>query len=168
MSGAHSRTSRQGDKGQTEQAVLDFIRRQGEASVDQVATGVGIGRTSARRYLVGLTAAGQVKRGPGGREGGRKYPDRFSAVKRRRGSTSRRATKRPGRRLRPGELDGLVLGYMRKQAKDGPLTATAIAKGIERSSGAVANCLARLGESGTVRQAKVRPRAYVIPKAGTG
>jgi predicted transcriptional regulator len=164
---ARSGTSRQGDKAQTEQAVLDFIRRQGEASVDQVVAGVGIGRTSARKYLVGLMAAGQVKRGPGGREGGRKRPDRFSVAKRRRASAPRKATKRSGRRLRPGELDGLVLGYMRKQAEDRPLTATAIAKGIERSSGAVANCLARLAGKGAVRQAKVRPRAYVTAKAGT-
>ena len=47
------------------------------------------------------------------------------------------------KRLRPGELDGLVLSYLSKHEKDGPLTASAVAKGIERS-GAVANCLRRL------------------------
>lgn len=51
----------------------------------------------------------------------------------------------PTGRLRPGELDGLVLDYMRRHKKDWPLTATAIGKGIGRSSGAVANCLARRG-----------------------
>jgi hypothetical protein len=65
-------------------------------------------------------------------------------------------------RLRPGELDGLVLGYMRKHKKDGPLTASAIGKAIERSSGAVANCLARLAKKKVVRQAKRKPRAYVL------
>lgn len=63
-------------------------------------------------------------------------------------------------RLRPGELDGLVLSYMRKHADEGPLTPSAIGKGIERSSGAVANCLRRLAEAKKVRQAKRKPRAY--------
>lgn len=63
-------------------------------------------------------------------------------------------------RLRPGELDGLVLAYMRRHKKDGPLTATAIGKGIGRSSGAVANCLARLAKRKEARQAKRKPRAY--------
>lgn len=51
------------------------------------------------------------------------------------------------KRLRPGELDGLVLTYMRKHKGNGPLTATAIGKGISRSAGAVANCLARLAKA---------------------
>ena len=65
------------------------------------------------------------------------------------------------RRLRPGELDGLVLSYLCKHEKDGPLTATAIGKGLSRSPGAVANCLARLAKTKKVRQAKKAPRAYV-------
>jgi hypothetical protein len=67
-----------------------------------------------------------------------------------------------GKRLRPGELDGQVLAYMRKHMNDGPLTASAIGKGIERSAGAIANCLARLAKDGKVRQAKRRPRAYAL------
>jgi hypothetical protein len=69
------------------------------------------------------------------------------------------------KRLRPGELDGLVLAYLAKPKGDGPLTATAIGKGIERSAGAVANCLARLAKDGRVRQAKKRPRTYVLKDA---
>jgi hypothetical protein len=67
-----------------------------------------------------------------------------------------------GKRLRPGELDGLVLTYMRRHKKDGPLTASAIGKGIERSPGAVANCLVRLAKKKTVRQAKCKPRAFLL------
>ena len=66
------------------------------------------------------------------------------------------------RRLNPGALDGLVLTHLKKQKDDGPLTASAVAKGIGRSSGAVANCLARLTKAKKVRQAKKSPRAYVI------
>jgi len=69
------------------------------------------------------------------------------------------------KRLRPGELDGLVLAYMRKHKDDDPLTATAIGKGIERSAGAVSNCLARLAKEQKVRQAKRKPRAYVVKEA---
>lgn len=68
------------------------------------------------------------------------------------------------KRLRPGELDGLVLAYLGEH-ENGPLTATAIGKGIERSAGAVANCLARLAKDGRVRQAKKRPRTYVLKDA---
>jgi len=67
-----------------------------------------------------------------------------------------------GTRLRPGELDGQVLTYMRRHKDDGPLTASAISKGIERSAGAISNCLARLAKDRKVRQAKKRPRAYVL------
>ncbi len=72
------------------------------------------------------------------------------------------AAKAKAKRLRPGELDGLVLSYLGERKDDGPLTATAIGNGIERSAGAVANCLARLAKEKKVRQAKRRPRAYVV------
>jgi len=66
------------------------------------------------------------------------------------------------KRLRPGELDGLVLTYMRKHRDEEPLTAPAIGKGLGRSSGAVANCLARLAKAKQARQAKRKPRAYAL------
>lgn len=69
------------------------------------------------------------------------------------------------KRLRPGELDGLVLAYLAEHNGDGPLTATAIGKGISRSAGAVANCLDRLAQDKKVRQAKKRPRGYVLVEA---
>lgn len=68
-------------------------------------------------------------------------------------------------RLRPGQLDGLVLGYLRRHAKDGPLTATRIGRGIDRSPGAVANCLRRLAKAKKVRLAKKAPRAYALTAA---
>lgn len=71
------------------------------------------------------------------------------------------ATKK-GERLRPGELDGQVLAYMRRHKNDSPFTASAIGKGIGRSAGAIANCLVRLAKDRKVRQAKKRPRAYVL------
>jgi DNA transposition AAA+ family ATPase len=69
------------------------------------------------------------------------------------------------KRLRPGELDGLVLSYLAEHKDESPLTATAVAKGIDRSAGAVANCLGRLANEKKVRQAKKRPRAYIVKEA---
>jgi len=69
------------------------------------------------------------------------------------------------KRLRPGELDGLVLAYLRKHKDEAPLTASAVGKGIGRSTGAVANCLARLTKAKQLRQAKRKPRAYALKEA---
>lgn len=75
------------------------------------------------------------------------------------------STAEKAKRLRPGELDGLVLAYLAEHRDDRPLTATAIGKGIGRSAGAVANCLGRLVNDKKVRQANKRPRAYVLVEA---
>lgn len=70
------------------------------------------------------------------------------------------------KRLRPGQLDGLVLAYLREHEADGPLTATSVAKGLGgRSAGAVSNCLGRLAKERKVKQARRKPRAYVIAEA---
>jgi hypothetical protein len=65
-----------------------------------------------------------------------------------------------GKRLRPGQLDGLVLGYMKKHKGDLPITPTKVAQGIKRSSGAVGNCLGRLEKEEKVRLADKKPRRY--------
>lgn len=78
------------------------------------------------------------------------------------------ASKTSKPRLRPGELDGLVLAHMRKYEEDLPLTASAIGKGIVRSSGAVANCLDRLAKAKQVRRAKGKPVAYDLKVAKKG
>ena len=88
-------------------------------------------------------------------------------------SENKRASKRSKRsaaesksgRLRPGQLDKLVLGYMRRHRKAAPHTPGAVAKGIKRSSGAVANCLARQEKKGMVRLAKPKPRAYELTQS---
>jgi hypothetical protein len=68
-------------------------------------------------------------------------------------------------RLGPGELDKLVLDHMRRHKGEAPHTASAIGKVIERSSGAVANCLARLEKQEKVRLAKPKPRSYALAEA---
>jgi hypothetical protein len=71
-------------------------------------------------------------------------------------------------RLAPGELDKLVLGYMRRHKEDGPCTPSAVAKGIKRSSGAVANCLARQEKQKKVRLVNPKPRRYELVDAKKG
>jgi hypothetical protein len=71
-----------------------------------------------------------------------------------------KAAAKPTKRLRPGELDGLVLSYMCKNAKDLPVSPGTVAKAIGRSSGAVGNCLDRLAKAKKARLAKKAPRAY--------
>lgn len=102
-----------------------------------------------------------------------KSVDKKGKDDRRRKSKSAKAANRPGakaqsattgkvKRLRPGELDGLVLAFMREHEDDLPLSPTKIAKGIKRSSGAIGNCLERLAKAklAKARLAKKAPRAY--------
>lgn len=72
------------------------------------------------------------------------------------------ADKDAGKRLSPGGLNGLVLGFMKKNRPKLPATAGAVARGIKRSSGAVANCLGRLEEGGEVKLTNEKPREYEL------
>jgi hypothetical protein len=64
--------------------------------------------------------------------------------------------------LKPGQLDGLVLGYLKRNARSAPHGPSGISKGLERSSGAVANCLVRLVLDGRVVEVSERPRRYQL------
>jgi len=81
---------------------------------------------------------------------------------------SKSAERKPGdkrnadKRLRPGQLDGLVLGYMKKHKGELPLTPTKVARGIKRSSGAVGNCLERLEKKEKVNLTDKDPRRYSL------
>ena len=64
--------------------------------------------------------------------------------------------------LKPGQLDGLVLAYLKKNADSGPHGPTAVARALDRSSGAVGNCLVRLTKAKQVRQDSDKPRRYSL------
>jgi hypothetical protein len=66
-----------------------------------------------------------------------------------------------GERLKPGELEGLVLTYLQEHPAE-PLGSGAVAKALQRSSGAVGNGLARLTRAKKVRQVNDKPRRYQI------
>jgi hypothetical protein len=86
-------------------------------------------------------------------------PDRWSIA---RGKTEPRP-RSTTERLRPGQLDPLVLDYLEAHGDAGPLGTTAVATGLGRSAGAVGNCLARLPAVGRMRQVGDHPRRYQIP-----
>lgn len=67
-----------------------------------------------------------------------------------------------GKRLHPGALDGLVLDYMARHQDSGPFGPGAIAKGVEKSAGAVANSLVRLARNERVREVGERPLRYTL------
>jgi hypothetical protein len=71
------------------------------------------------------------------------------------------------KRLRPGELDGLVIAHMRKHEEEWPLTPSAIGKAIDRSAGAVANCLERLAKKRQARLVTRKPKAYELRAGGS-
>lgn len=149
------------EKQPVDQQIIDFLKEKGTATVDDICEALKISRTSARKYLAGLTVDKKVHREEGGREGRRELPDVFSLPGRKQAGkqAKRDSGGSAGDRLRPGELDKHVLGYMPRHKQEAPHSPSAIAKGIARSSGAVANCLARMdGEQ--VRLAQAKPRRY--------
>jgi len=75
-------------------------------------------------------------------------------------ASAKTAHKESRKKLRPGQLDGLVLGYMKRHKSRLPVSPTAVAHGINRSSGAVANCLGRLDTAGKVKLTNQKPREY--------
>ena len=96
----------------------------------------------------------------------KKSTDRKKGQKKRSAKDRKRAPAKPkSERLGPGQLDKLVLDYMRKHKADSPHTASAIGKGIKRSSGAVANCLERQVKAERVRLVKPKPREYALAEA---
>jgi DNA-binding transcriptional ArsR family regulator len=140
-------------KQSTEQAIVDLLSSRGKLASADIADATGRGRSTVGKTLAKLEQAGKVKRTAGKRDGAHRQPDRWSA-------TRTRAKKQTTGRLRPGQLDGIVLDYLRKHADEGSLSPTAVAKGLSRSSGAVANCLARLAAAGQVRETGTSPRRY--------
>jgi len=95
----------------------------------------------------------------GKREGAKVAAKAGKAKSKANGSKARKA-KQVQARLRPGQLEGLVLGYMKKHKGQLPVSPTTVAHGINRSSGAVANCLGRLEQAKKVRLIDKRPRRY--------
>ena len=147
----------------TTEAVLAALAS-GPASAAEVAEAAGIGRSTATKVLAALAAGGQVERTPGGRDGARRLPDRWSLPVAA-GDPDRPAgdggepqgTASP--RLGKGELAAMALAFLRNNS--GEHSPSAVAKALGgRSAGAVGNALGRLVASGDATQTSDRPRRY--------
>lgn len=144
----------------TDQIVMSVLADRTDATATEIATAGELGRSTVSKTLGKLESAGKVRRSEGGHDGSRRLPDRWRLAR----SRARKAHQPTGDRLRPGQLDGLVLDFIRKHATDEPLGPTAIAKGLGRSSGAVGNCLKRLATARQVCQTSKQPRRYRATK----
>jgi hypothetical protein len=67
---------------------------------------------------------------------------------------------KPPERLKAFGLDPLVLAYVDEHSDSAPHGPAAVAKAIERSSGAVANYMKRLAEKDQLRQVSDKPVRY--------
>ena len=55
-----------------------------------------------------------------------------------------------------------MIGYLEDNADSGPHGATEIGKALQRSSGAVGNCLGRLADAKKVKLVNEKPRRYSL------
>ena len=143
----------------TESAVVKALVSGSDLTGAEVAADTGLSRSTVRKALGALERRGMVRRHPGGRDGRRRLPDRWSAGQTDDDSSSTSATQR----LRPGQLDELVLDYINSQGA--AVGATVVAKALGRSGGAVGNCLTRLVAAGRVRKVNNKPRRYSSTKS---
>ena len=134
----------------SEETVANALASGKELSSAEIAAAVGLGRSTVGKALAALERGGVVRRHPGGHDGHRRPSDLWSI-----GHSDKPS---PARRLRPGQLDLLVLDYINSQ--EAAVGATAVAKALGRSAGAVGNCLTRLAAAGRVRKVSEKPRRY--------
>jgi hypothetical protein len=155
-------------KPNSEQAILAAFAAQPEMTAAEVAGIAKLGRSTASKVLARLADSGKVARVRGGRDGARRLPDRFSLSGKPTRATKRQAAAgaatngSSGGRLKPGQLDGLVIAFLKKNADSSPHSPTGVANALQRSSGAVGNCLVRLARAKQVRQDSDKPRRYSL------
>ena len=168
----------------TKQAIIEVLTSAPEATAAQIAVSAGVGRSTAGKMLAQLESDGDVRRTEGGREGNRRLPDVWSLVGEQPAdaagegkSAKAPAAEKPaggkdeptpsaseadGGKLKPGGLDPLVLGFLKDNKDSGPHGPTQVAKALQRSSGAVGNCLERLAKDKKVKLVTEKPRRYSI------
>jgi hypothetical protein len=153
------------------QAILEILKIEPQASVAQIAVSAGVGGSTAGKLLAQLESDGIVRRAEGGRDGKRRLPDLWSRADQQ--SAANEEKVKPARatdgepsgdedRLKPGQLEPLVLAYLKENAASGPHGPTTVARVLQRASGAVSNCLVRLTKTKKVRQDSEKPRRYSL------
>jgi predicted ArsR family transcriptional regulator len=133
------------DKADNAQRVVEALTEKPGSTAAELAQATGLGRATISKLLATLERDGTATRTPGERDGRRRTPDGWSKT-----TTTDR--------LRPGQLDDLVMAYVR--TLDDPAGPVSVARALGRSSGAVANCLARRAKAGDLKQVGDKPRRY--------
>ena len=168
----------------TKQAIIEVLKATRQATVAQVAVSAGVGRSTAGKMLAQLESDGEVRRTEGGRDGNRRLADLWSLAGKQpanadvegksakassaegpaagKGEPTASASEPEGGKLKPGGLDPLVLGFLEENKDSGPHGPTQVAKALQRSSGAVGNCLERLRKDKKVKLVTEKPRGYSI------
>jgi len=172
----------------TDDTILDALAARSEVTSAELSEALGIGQSTAAKRLAALEAAGSVRRTPGGREAGRRAPDRWSAMATPEvaaadltgGALGGELGDEPGGgelglaggeetpeppaaagRLGRGELGSLVRDYLAARPGEsfGP---AALGKALDRSQGAISNSLATMAARGEVVLVGDKPRRYRI------
>ncbi|WP_129665753.1 hypothetical protein [Phytoactinopolyspora endophytica] len=144
------------DPGTAEAKVLAALRQLPDRSAAEIAAAAGVGRSTAGKVLAAAEQRGRARRTPGSREHGARTADSWAPVS---------VPAKPAR-LRRGALRDMVAEYLAAHPGEefGP---TAIGHALDRSSGAVANALAKLVVAGQVVQIGERPARYATAATGS-
>jgi DNA-binding transcriptional ArsR family regulator len=154
--------------------ILDTLTARPGVTAAELAAALGMGQSTAAKQLAVLETEGAVRRELGGREAGRRLPDRWSIVAPAGDSAPGEVIQTPDKaantkgeapvpadRLGRGALVVMVREYLAARP-DEDLGPTQGGKGVGRSQGAVFNALSRLEEAGEVRLVSPSPRRYRI------
>jgi predicted ArsR family transcriptional regulator len=133
-------------KANADRSILEALTEKPGSTATEIAQAIDLSRSTVGKQLAALERDGMVTRTAGARDGGRRGPDRWS--------------KATIDRLRPGQLDDLVMNHVR--SLDEPVGPVAVARALGRSSGAVANCLNRRAKAGDLKQVTDQPRRYEV------
>jgi DNA-binding MarR family transcriptional regulator len=155
----------------TTDTVLEALEEQPDATTAELAAAAELGRSTVGKALAALEHDGRVRRTPGGQDGGRRRPDRWTTPPPPPPAPSEVETEahdgdtQPDTsRLRKGQLRALVLEHLQQHA-DVEHSPTAVAKTLGRSAGAVSNALDRLAADGSVVQTNHKPRRFTATRA---
>jgi DNA-binding transcriptional ArsR family regulator len=132
------------DKADNAQRIVEALTEKPGSTATHLAEATGLGRSTVSKLLATLERDGQITRTPGEREGRRRAADQWS--------------KTTTERLRPGQLDDLVMTHMRKLTE--PAGPVAVGRALGRSTGAVANCMKRRAKAGDLKQVNDKPLRY--------
>jgi DNA-binding transcriptional ArsR family regulator len=155
--------------------VSESLAARAGSTASELAEATGLGKSTVGKALAALEAAGLARREvPAAEAGGRRPAARWSDTPARPPHAADAATSGhdaaddeaqvgggKSERLRPGQLGTLVLEYLVAHAEE-PVGPTALGKALNRSTGAVANALARVAASGDAVLVSETPRRYLL------